>query len=104
MEARSRHIPGATTRLFFQIKGELVGSSDTQACAYYLEYLALHMPLALLVPALEWLIKNDLIGRRFLQYVQGDCARSGLELIRNLTMRLEKEKRLRVLTAKDLRL
>lgn len=70
--------------------------------AYYLEYLTFHLPEAKLLPALEWLVKNRLTGEKFLEFIQGDCRRSGLELIRQLTMRLEREKKTRTLTVKDI--
>jgi hypothetical protein len=86
--------------LFFKIRGQ---HSDSQYFAYYLEYLTFHMPERLLVPALEWLIRNGVVEERFLDFVQNDCARSGLELVRNLTMRLERDKKPRQLFDKDIR-
>lgn len=94
-----RLIPQESTTLFWTIKGD---SSDVQASAYYLEYIALHMPIPRIVPALEWLIKNGLTGNKFLHFVQNDCAKSALELIRHLTMRLERETSTRALYAKDM--
>lgn len=72
--------------------------------AYYLEYVIFHMPENMVLPALRWIVNNGLTGRKFLDFVQGDCHRSGLEMIRYLTMRLERERELRTLTAKDLQL
>lgn len=70
--------------------------------AYFLEYTALHLPERMIVPALQWLVSNGLTGSRFLEFVDGTCGRSGLELIRHLTMRLEREKSLRRLTVADI--
>lgn len=94
-----REISSKAMPLFFKVKAD---HPDAHFFAYYLEYLTFHMPEKMLIPALEWLIKNRIVGPRFYDYVKSDCAASGLELIRNLTMRLEREKRLRTLTAKDL--
>lgn len=86
--------------LYLQIRN---GHSNVSSFAYYLEYLTFHMPEKMLEPALKWLVRNQLTGQKFLDFVQGECARSGLELIRNLTMRLEREKKVRALTARDIR-
>lgn len=101
MLEQSRDIPMETTTLFWKVKGD---ATDLAAVAYYLEYIALHMRVERIVPALTWLIRNQLTGNRFLDFVYNDCAKSGLELIRNLTMRLERESSVRKLFAKDLQL
>jgi|SRR6267378_3408348 len=86
--------------LFHQIRNF---HPNTQYVAYYLEYLAFHIREPLLVPALQWLIKNKIVGQKFIDFVQEDCSRSGLELIRQLTMRIEKDKHFRRLHRKDVR-
>lgn len=96
----SRQIDSKAMPLFYRIRG---GHPNAHHFAYYLEYLALHMPDKMLVPALEMLLKLRLTEQRFLDFVRDDCARSGLELIRQLTMRLEREKKLRTLTIRDVK-
>lgn len=78
------------------------GYPESATFAYYLEYITFHLPPERLIPALQILIKNKLVGPRFLDFVQDDCNRSGLELVRQLTMRLEHEKKLRPIYRKDL--
>ena len=92
-------IPKSALALFYKIKGNHL---DAHNFAYYLEYLTFHLPEGKLVPALEWLIKNKLTEDRFIEFVQGECKNSGLELIRLITMRLEKDKKPRKLYAPDL--
>lgn len=70
--------------------------------SYYLEYLIFHLPQRKLTASLEWCIKNKLTGEKFLEFVAMECHDSGLELIRHLTMRLEKEKTLRQLHVTDI--
>lgn len=93
MEISARCMP-----LYHQIKGS---HRDAQSFAYWLEYLTFHLPIHLIEPALMWLVKNGITEERFLVFVEGECRKSGLELIRHLTMRLEREKRTRTLTVKD---
>jgi len=97
---KTTDIPAEAIPLFHKIRHDHV---SPHYIAYYLEYLTFHMPVAKLVPALKWLVKNDLRGQRFVDFVNGQCKRSGLELIRHLTMRLECEKRERKLYAVDIR-
>lgn len=78
------------------------GHSDIHRMAYFLEYIIFHMPEPKRSPALEWLIRNDLRGQKFLDFIKGDCKSSGLELIRLLTMRVEKERTPRKLYAADI--
>lgn len=86
--------------LFNQIRA---GHRDAHFFAYYLEYLTFHMLPGRLEPALKWLVKNGVVGERFFDFVHHDCAGSALELIRNLTMRIEREAAPRALTIKDIR-
>ena len=78
------------------------GHPDIHRTAYYLEYLVFHMPEAKRTIALDWLIKNGIRGQKFLDFVSNECKNSGLEFLRYLTMRVEKEKKQRALFAKDL--
>ena len=96
-----RMIPEAAMPLFTQIHA---GHRNAHFFSYYLEYLAFHMPVPKIVPALQWLVKNKICGERFIMYVRGECRASGLEFIRNLHMRVEREKKLRELFVKDIRL
>ncbi len=95
-----RMIPAAALPMFQEIYS---GHPKMPFFAHYLEYLALHMPVPKLIPALEWLRSNRICGDRFIEYVRGECRCSGLEFVRQLTKRVEREKELRALFAKDLR-
>lgn len=64
-----------------------------------LHYIHLHMPNARVVEALRWLLANKLTGGRFVDFAEGECKGSNLELIRVLTMRIEKDKKERKLYA-----
>lgn len=55
--------------------------------------------------ALHWLVQNRVTGKRFLELVNFQCGGSPLELVRYLTMRIEKEKHVRSLyIGKDIKL
>lgn len=71
--------------------------------AYYLEYLIFQMPEDRLVPILDWLIKKGITGINFKHFIETQCAKSGLELIRHVTRGIEKERELRKITIGDLR-
>lgn len=86
--------------LFLKIRAD---HPNAQYFAYYLEYLTFHLPDGMLVPALEYLVKNKMTGERFLKFINEDCQRSALELLRHMTMRLERSTKLRTLTRKDIR-
>lgn len=94
-----KEISSMTIPLFQEIRSN---HSRIHDFAYYLEYLAFHMPDRMLVPSLLWLIKNKLTGQKFLDFMAIDCKNSGLELIRYLTMKLEHDRQLRSLTVKDI--
>jgi hypothetical protein len=93
-------IPKRAIYLFFRI---VDGHKRAEFFAYYLEYLVFHMPEKMLIPSLEWLIAQGLTGDRFMDFVYNDCAASGLELIRHLTMRLERDRKTRSLYSADIR-
>lgn len=94
-----QQIPKSTIELYFRVRAN---HPNVHYIAYYLEYLTFHIPERMLVPALEWLVKNKIVGERFIEFIHNDCAKSGLEMIRYLTMRLEKEQKTRKLYAMDL--
>lgn len=98
-EGLNREISSSAMPLFFRVRAD---HPDAHFFSYYLEFVTFHLPERMLVPALLWLIKNKIVGAKFYEFVKVDCANSGLELVKHLTMRLEREKRLRALTAKDL--
>jgi hypothetical protein len=87
-----------TMTMFGRVRGQ---HPAAQTFAYYLEYMTFHLPNGMLEPALNWLIRNKLTGPRFITFLRNECDDSALELIRQLTMRLEKEKKMRALFAKD---
>lgn len=95
-----KNIPEIAMEYFQRI---LDGHPDGATFAFFLEYLTFHMPDAKLIPALEWLLKNELTGQRFLVFAIVDCKGSGLEMIRYLTMRLEREKKIRRLHVTDVK-
>lgn len=88
-------------KLLFKI---WAGYNPVADITYYLEYISLHLPEERLEPALEWLIKNELTGKRFAQFVEFECGRSALELIKQVTKGIERTKGLRTIMASDLRL
>ncbi len=68
-------------------------------------YLDTHFPREKLDSALIWLIKNGLVGERFVALIHEQCAGSNLELLRYLLQKVEKTADLRPLVAhKDVRL
>lgn len=69
-----------------------------------LHYLDCHFPEAKIDTALWWLIKNCLTGKRFLSWIESDCAGSNLEMIRQLTAKIEREKQTRKLYTGDMQL
>lgn len=79
------------------------GHKATSFIAYYLEYLIFHSKPSHVEPSFSWLLKNGMTGQKFVDFIKVDCRESGLEMIRYITMRLEKEKKLRRLTAGDMR-
>lgn len=79
------------------------GHNSAHEFAYFLEYLIFHMPEPRLVPALWWLVSNRVTGQKFLDFVNEDCSKSGLELVRELTRRIEREANVRPLFAEDIR-
>lgn len=80
--------------LCLRIKGD---HHNAQHFAFYLEYIIFHMNPKKVEPALTWCVKNKLVGQKFLDFIANDCRHSALELIRYLTMMLEKEKQMRAL-------
>src|ERR1041385_7287996 len=82
-----------TLNLCFKIKGE-VQATHAARIAYYLEYLIFTMKEKHVEPSLTWLVNNNLIGMRFLHFIDNDCKGSALELMRALLMRIEREKAL----------
>lgn len=64
-----------------------------------LHFLDCHMRPGALDAALGWLVQNRLTGFAFLDFFRSECAGSHLELQRNLTMRIEKEREQRALYA-----
>lgn len=68
-------------------------------------YLEAHFPNDRLDDALRYLVRNRLTGKSFIDFVEGDCAGSNLEMHRRLIAASENEKKLRKLFAwKDVRL
>lgn len=96
----TREIPARDIYLFEKIWDHY---PEAHKILYYLEFLALHMPAIRLRPSLEWLIRNELTGAKFIDFVSAECASSGLELIRQLTKRIEREKNVRKLFSDDVR-
>lgn len=96
----NRDISQRSIPLFLRIHA---GHPKAHFFAFYLEYLALHFPEKRLVPALSWLIKNQLVGPKFKEFVEDQCASSALELVRELTKRVDRDRHLRALTAADIR-
>lgn len=95
------HIPPVRRELFLRIWS---GHANVHAIVTRLFYLDVHFPVARLDAALRWLIRNSLTGDRFLQFVDGDCAGSNLELHRKLIAATEKEKKTRpIFAGKDFR-
>jgi hypothetical protein len=83
--------------------GIWAGMSPPHGITTRLHYLDSHFPKAKLPYALNWLIRNKLIGQRFIDWVDFDCVGSNLEMMRRLMAAVEREKVLRPLTAeKDL--
>ena len=69
-----------------------------------LEYLMLHFPLYKLRPALDWLINNKIVGKRFAEFYKFDCGESRLHLHKLLLAKIAKEKDLSpVMAGKDFR-
>lgn len=96
------HIPAKRRELFLKIWQGYEPFHDVTARLFYLD---VHFPEAMLDAALEWLVRNRLTGRQFVQFVQGDCAGSNLELHRRLLAKVEHEKSLRrIYAGKDFRL
>lgn len=98
--AQYREIPEQAIGKFMRIRDD---HPDGPTFAFFLEYLTFHMPTKRLDAALDWLLLNRLTGTKFLALCIIDCKGSGLELIRYLTMRLEREKKARRLHLKDVR-
>lgn len=92
-------IPLKAIDLCNRIKGH---HTDLHFFSYYLEYLIFHLPERKLIPALESLIADKRTEHRFVEFVIEECENSGFELIRHITMRLDRDKKLRGLTREDL--
>lgn len=97
--ALSQEIPSDAIPLFERI---WAGHSNISVCAYYLEYLALHMKPSQVVPALRFLLRQGYTGARFVALCQEDCARSGLELLKFVRMHLEHDKKVKPIYRGDL--
>jgi len=69
-----------------------------------LYYLECFFPEAKLIHALKWLVRNKLIGERFVEWYRGQCVGSNLEMHRELMAAVEKAEHTRTLLAsKDLK-
>src|SRR5665647_3035282 len=96
----SQQVSQRAVRLMFQIWH---GHQPAGDVAYYLEYLSLHLPEARLELALSWLLRNDIRGPKFMDFIEEQCARSALELMRQVTRGIEREKEVRPIMASDMR-
>ncbi len=95
------HIPPKRRELFLRVWNGHTPVHDVTARLFYLDT---HFPEAGLDDALRWLVRNQLVGRSFVQFVEADCGGSNLELHRRLISKLEHEKKLRKIYAgKDFR-
>lgn len=91
-------IPRYYLDLFHRIRG---AHRDIHHFAYYLEYMVFHLPREKLLPATQWLLRNNLTEQRFIDLIKNECHSSGLEFIRYLTMKLERESQTRALSRRD---
>lgn len=67
---------------------------------YYLDSV---FPRSKLEAALKWLVRNKIVGQKFVDWYDNDCMGSSLEMQRKLIQIVEREKHSRVLyAAKDL--
>jgi len=99
VDGKVRYIPVDAYKLYHDIRAS---HHNAQCFAYYLEFLTFNIPNSKLIPALEMLRKQKIVGERFITFIENDCQSSPLEFIRQVTMRLEKEKKPRKLYAVDL--
>lgn len=79
---------------------------DRHAIAHRLHYLDCHFPEHKLDAAITWLIRANLTGARFVQWVDGELHGSNLELHRELLKRIEhsNEKLRQIMAGRDFRI
>jgi len=66
------------------------GDAKLESYAPAMHYLDCHFPENKIELALAWLVKNNLRGKRFTDYLEHDCGGSFLELHRKLLQQVEK--------------
>jgi hypothetical protein len=79
------------------------GYEDTHSITTRFHYLDAHFPDEKLNAALNWLLRNQLTGKRFVEFVRAECFNSNLELHRKLLEKINVEKGVRILYGKDFR-
>lgn len=67
----------------------------------HLHYLDVFFPRAKIEEALKYLVKNNLTGKRFVEWFMMDCDGSQLEMHRELLKRVEKDREARRLFAQN---
>lgn len=99
-----RQVSVKTIRLAYEIRNDVHDKAELQTLAYYLEYLMLYLPEERVEPAFEWIKRNGITGKKFLDFVQFDCQGSAMTLFTEITKRIEREKERRAILARDMRL
>lgn len=100
MTVNELHIPQKIRHLYLAI---WAGRRPVHDVTEKLHYLDSFFPRAKLEEALRYLVKNKLVGDSFVQWWMGDCHGSNLEMHRVLIQKVERERRTRALTQKDLK-
>lgn len=77
-------------RLMLKIWNEETGETECLTLTSALHYLDCHFPKEKIAPALDWLIANKIVGKKFLEYLAYECSNSYLELHARLLARVER--------------
>lgn len=95
MESPFYYIPDSCRRLMLKILNDEMGRLEE--IVFLLQYIYEHMPKGKNEAALQWLVRNNVVGKDFLGFYFIEAKESPLELIRVLTARIHKTKELRPL-------
>ena len=79
------------------------GAKHIELISGPLEYLIFHLPAEKVEPALNHLLRRNIIGQNFIEWYSVTCKCSNLEMFREVLRCLERDQYKRPLTAKDLR-
>lgn len=89
------HLPERHRRLMLTIMDDDI--ERVEEYAFLLQYIFEHMPRGKNLAALEYLVKNKILGRNFLGFYFVEGKDSPLELVRVLTAKIHKRAELRPL-------